>query len=452
MDEIVSIILIFGILGIVGIFAFYIFKTYVMPKKVEELAEMIKSGQIGPAIKKLQSLVEEDDRNPYTHMLLGEAYNIAGNIENAIVEFKKVLKIGKFGIKVKEQFIRGRLAKLFLKTRNLDDAKKEFLILTKLEPTNADNFYQAGLLFDNAGLSDKALPYFKQTVKINKTHADAYNQIGKIEYMEGNIPNAKLALTEAVKVNPNLYKAHYYLGLCLKNQKDYDWALKEFQYALKNQMLAPKAQLAVGLCYLEREQPQKAIPEFEKGLNLVQKGSEQELNMRYFLANSAEMTRDFHTAISNWERIHDVNPKFKDVDEKLKTYEEFRTDDSIKDFMIAIPGKFEAICRKMIEQMDLSITNLEVISDSEVHALTTEMEGKWRNTKRSNRVIYIFRTTDPIQEKELRQMHEDMRSNSATRGYCMTTSEFTSQSLQFCQSRPIDLIDKKELIKNLRAL
>lgn len=452
MDDIITLILITAILGVVGIFSVYVFKTYVMPRKVEELADMMKAGNLGPAIKRLQKMLEENDRDPYIHFLLAEAYRAQKKFQQATLEYKQVLKIGKFGGKVKEEAVRSRLAKIYLQNKSLEEAKKEFLILTKLDPSNADNFYQVGLLFENAGLSEKAHPYYKQAVKANANHADAHFHLGVIEYNLSNISEAKLSLSEAVKRNPNLYSAHYYLGLCLKNQKDYDWAIKELDIALKDESLKPKAYLAKGLCYMERDSLQNAISDLEKGIAVAPKSSEIELNLRYFLAACAERKRDFHMAIANWERIIDVNPKYKDVNDKLKTYEEFRTDDTIKDFMIASPGKFEQTSRAVIEKLELNIIDLQVVSDSEVHASATEMEGNWRSNKRTSKLVYLFRTTDPISEKHLRQLHEEMRSLGAPRAMCMTTSDFSSQATIFCQSRPIELIDKKQLIQLLRGI
>ncbi len=452
MDEIITLILIGGILGIVALFGYYIFKTYVMPRRIEEFAEMINQGQTGPAITRLQKLLEENDRDPYIHFLLAEAYFREKKVSQATMEFRQVLKIGKFSNKVKEEAIRGRLAKIYLQNRNLEEAKKEFLILTKLEPSNADNFFQVGLLFENAGLVDKALPYFKQTIKVHRNHADAYYHMGVIEYNLANIPNAKVSLTEAVKLNPNLFGAHYYLGLCLKNQKDYEWALKEFDKALGDESLKGKAYLARGLCFYEKDQHVNAAKEFEKGITVAPRSSELELNLRYSLAATAEKRRDFHTAIANWERIVDVNPKFRDAADKLKLFDEFRQDDSIKDFMIASPAKFETVARKFVENMELSVLDLSVENDSEVHILATETESTFRNTKRTNRLIYIFRTTDAVQEKTIRAMHEDMRTKGATRGLIISTGDYSAQALLFAQSRPIELLGKKEMIAFLKMV
>jgi tetratricopeptide (TPR) repeat protein len=452
MEDLISILLLGGIIGVVGIFGYYVVRTYLVPKRVEELAEMIKQGHLGPAISKLQKMIEENERDPFLHFLLGEAYMKQNDLQAAATEFRQTIKIGKWSPQVKEAAVRSRLAKIYTQNRNFDEAKKEYLILTRLDGTNNENFYQVGILFETAGLNDKALPYFKQSAKLKPTHADSFQHIGTIEYHFGNLNDAKLALTEAVKLNGNLYSAHYYLGMCLKNQKDYDWAIKEFELASKDENLKGRSLLAKGLSLMEKGQLPTAQIELEKGLLTAPKGSDLELNLRYAIAACAERKRDFHTAIANWERIIDVNPKFRDVVDKLKAYEEFRTDDTIKDFMIAPPGKFEAQTRAIVEALTFKVVDLNVVDDSEVHILATEEEGNRRNSKKSNRLIYILRTTDMVPERLVRQLHEEMRSRGANKGACISTSEFSSQAHAFIQSRPIELYDRKQLIALLRAI
>ena len=452
MDDLVSTTLILGITIIIGLFLFYIFRSYFAPKKLEELAEMISMGHYGPAIRKLNSIIEQNERDIQARFLLGEAYYLQKKYPQAVIEYKKILKIGRFTGKLREETVRSKLADLYLKFNSLDDAKNEFLILTKLEPMNAENFYQVGLLFKNAGMVDKAVHYFKQASKINPAHENALLHNGIMTYQQGNLPDAKKALSQAVQLNPNLYEGHYYLGLCLKNQKDYDWSIKEFNMALREPKLKAKSHLSKGLVHFEREEFQEAAQEFEHGLGHSQAKSSIELNLRYFLGLAAERMRDLHTAITSWELIHDINPRYKDVPEKLKIYADFRTEDSIKDFMIAATTMFEDICKKLIGALGLNLLEMQVESDIEVRAMATESEAKWRNSKVSNRLIYIFRTTDPITEKVLRSMHEEMRKRSATKGICMSTSSFTPQADIFSLSRPIELIDKTKMITYLRGV
>lgn len=453
MNDIITTVLIVGIIGIVALFAFYIVKTYVMPKRLEELAELIESGQALVALKKLQSLVEEDDHNPYVHYLLAEAYAQTGHNQEAIMEYKAALKYVINDPRAKEEIIRAKLAKIFLKTRNYNEAKKEFLILTKLTPADPENFYQVGLLFENAGLSEKALPYFMQSAKINPSHGESQYHIGVINYNHKNIREAKAALTEAVKINSKHPGAHYYLAQCLRNQKDLDMAIKVFDTAAKDDTWKARSLLGKSLCLYEKEQYQKAIAELDHALEYAEGAPELKLNIFYQTAACAEKIRDFNTAIANWEKIYETNPRFRDVAEKLTTYEEYRTHDSIKDFMIASPAKFERVCRDLVEREGYHISDLEVLSDSVVHVTATDTsDSTWRSAKKPTTMFVIYRSTEPIPEKDLRQLHEIMRSKGVNRATCLTASEFTTQAELFSQTRPIELGGKKELIAKLRGL
>ena len=452
MDDIISIILICSIFSIIGIFIFYLVKIYFAPKKLEQIADMIKLRQITPAIKRLVSYIEEHERDIYAHFLLAEAYRIQERKSDAILEYKKIIRLGTFDNQVREEVVRSRLANLLFDIKSLDDAKKEFLILTKLDPTNADNYYKVALLFKTAGIHDKAINYFQQCVRINPGHAKAHLEQGILLFLISNIPDAKHALVQAVKLDSSLSEAHYYLGNCLKQQKEFDWAIKEYDIAMQDRNLKGRCHMGKGMCMIDADNHTHAMLEFEKGLEFAQKGSEVEFNLKYLIASCAEIKRDLYTAIRYWEDIHSVNARFKDVAQKLKNYEDLRTEDSVKDFLIANAVRFEQICKLIIESMNFKIVDFNIVNDTELHAMVTDSDFRWKNTKVSNYLVYIFRVTEPISEQHLRKMYEDMKAHNATKGYCFTTSSFNPQAEIFSQTRPVELIDKTALISYLKKV
>ena len=203
---------------------------------------------------------------------------------------------------------------------------------------------------------------------------------------------------------------------------------------------------------MEKGQFPKAVMEFERGLKFAKKGSDTELNLRYFLAEWQEKMRDIHSAIVNWEKIAEVNPKFKDVHQKLANYSEFRQDDRIKDFMIAGLAQFEHITRKIINGMNYNITDIEIISDTEIEVIAIENEGKWRNTRQSNRIIRIIRTTESLEEGYFRRIHESMRAKNATRILVITTGDISAKAIEFANTRPIEIKGKAELVELLKKI
>lgn len=334
--------------------------------------------------------------------------------------------------------------------KSIDEARKEYLILSKIDPMNFQHFYELGLIYFNADQHEKATPYFKKSVALNNNHAMSLYFLGQIYYRMNLYQDAKQMFLEAIKVDHANYRSHYFLGLVLRQLGDYEWAIKEFEVAQKDDDIKIKCFLAKGTCFIEKELYPKAIIEFERGLKFAKRGSDTELNLRYFLAEAQEKMRDLHSAISNWEKIHEVNKNFRDVQEKLKSYSEFRQDDRIKDFMIAGLAQFEHLTRKIVETMGLTILDIDIISDTDIEIIATETEGKWRNTRKTNRIIRIIRTTDTISDKLLRSIHETMKPKNATRAVIISTGEYSQTAVEFSNTRPIELMSKNELIKLLK--
>jgi tetratricopeptide (TPR) repeat protein len=436
---------------LVTIFVLYFFSAYIFPRRLDEIAEMIVKGQTKPAIKKLNDLLQKDDRNSYAHFLLAEAYFKDGNSPYAVVEYRQVLKMGGFSENVKEVDIRKKLAKIYKDSKKIGDAKNEYLTLTKMEPDNYENYFALGEIYYEAGVLDKALQYLKKSVQLNIKNGSAHYLVGQIAYRSNTYPEAKNSFIEALKCDQSNYKAHYFLGLVLRHLGDYEWAIKEFEIAQKSEEIKTKCFLAKGTCHLEKEQYPKAISEFEKGLKSTVRGSDTELNMRYFLAEAHEKVRDIHAAIENWEKIFEVNKKFRDVEQKLKNYEDFRQDDRIKDFLIASLSNFEFLCRRIVESMGLTVLEVSIISDTEIEIFATEMEER-RNTRRVQKLIRIIRTTETLNDNPLRRLHESIKAKNAQRAVFITTGDFAPAALEFANTRPIELYDKTRLLGILRSI
>jgi len=443
-------VIVFLFIIILAMIVWYVLQAFVLPRRIDEIAQMIEAGQTKQAIKKLLDLLEKDDRNSYAHYLLAEAYAKEDNQKMATVEYRQVLKYGKYSDKVDEVNVRTKLAKLFLDQGLLDDAKSEYLILTKIEPDNFLHFFELGTIYFRSNAMDRATIFFKKSSSLNPRHEQSHYYLGQIYYQNNLYSDAKNSFLEAIKIEPANYRAHYFLGLVLRQMQDFEWAIKEFDIAQKSEELKVKCFLAKGSCHMQKGMIPKAIMEFERGLKFARKGSDTELGLRWYLAECYEKTRDLHSAIHQWEKIAEMKPNFRDVQAKLKNYSEFRQDDRIKDFLISGLAQFEHTCRKIVEAMNFNITDINIISDTEIEMVATESEGKWRNTRQTNRLIRIIRTTDTIQERFLRTLHENMRNKNATRIIIITTGDYAQSAVEFANTRPIELYGKNELINILR--
>ena len=126
-----------------------ILKTFVSPKKIEAIPRLIKQGKTQNAIKIAKQLIAKDQKNYLAHYYLGKAYVKENRTELAVIEYKNVNDNALFGEGINELLFRSEYSQLLLKYNQQNEALKNFILLTKLDPQNAENFYQGGRIYED---------------------------------------------------------------------------------------------------------------------------------------------------------------------------------------------------------------------------------------------------------------------------------------------------------------
>ena len=413
---------------------------------------MVNTGNTRLAIKLLKAFIAKNERNSLAHWYLGEVYYKERKYELAIVEYKYVIKLGIFTKELSEAMVRKRLAAIYKEFNQLDEAQKEFIMLSNLEPDNFNVLYEIGELFYKRNLIENAVVYFQKAMRINPQHSDSHYYLGIIYFNTGKFEEAQIELSKAVQLDQHNYKARLFMGMVYKAMGNFDNASREFEIAQRDPEVKVRALLENGKVLYERENLSKSIVELERALKFSNTEDDLKMEAHYWLANCYEKNRDIPEAIEQWETIANNRSSYKDVSEKLAVYADLRTDDRLKDFLTASKDNFQTICEKLVNVMGYSITEVLSRTDEGMDAIIAEAETKMRYVRRRNGIIKIRRVTKPIGELLIREIHEEMKRNSATRGIVVTTATFAPSAVQYASTRPVDLVDKKELTEHLKKI
>ncbi|ADK81479.1 tetratricopeptide repeat protein [Sediminispirochaeta smaragdinae] len=450
MPLVIALIIILGI-GI-GLFTFFLVRSIIAPKQVASLENALKQGKPNTVVRIAKQIIAKNPRNAEAHYYLGLAYLAQEKPELALMELKTVNQIGTFGPGLSEVAFRKRIADLFERFNQEEEALKEYLLLIKLEPQSANHYYKAGSLFEARQRSEKALNYYRKAIELDPRHSDAHYSLGYALFRGKKVVEAKIELEEALKHNPNNYKAHFYLGKLLKENHDYVAALLNFEKAQRDPEIKIRALVERGSCYMHMNSFDKAVTELERAIKLSVNDSSQEvLYARYFLALCYEKSRDFEKAIEQWEAIYKKKPSFRDVAEKLSQYQELRTDDRIKDYLTAGPVEFLEICKGIALSMELNIRDVTDIKNG-CQIIAVESDSRWRNAKKMPKLLWFLRVPEMITESTVRSILDEMKKMSVTRGVIFTSSNFSRRAAEFSESRPVELIDKDALQNILRKV
>ena len=428
------------------VFLSILLRKLMSPKKINSLRVLIKGSNYKMAIKLAKEIIAKEPNNAEAHFYLAESYYHEGKYELALIEYKATDKMGIFDKHINEFDLRNRLAELYSRFDNLDESLKEYAMLHQKYPTNFKISFNIGELFERKNMRDQALVYYNRAYKMNPNFVPLLLNLGILLYETKKYKDALKYFEDVIKLESTNNRAHLYLGLIYKAENNIKAAIKHLDISVRDKELKVRSLMEKGMILMAANKFEEAVIELERALkNCENEKTNIILNLRYVLAACYEHLRNLTEAILHWEKIYTVKPDFKDVGEKLASYQDLRMDDRMKDFMTATNEEFLDICKKIISGMNLVISEMRVISGEGIEFFTLEGDDKWRNTKKKPKLVHIYRRSNPIDESALRRLHEVMREKEIIKGVVVTASTFSKQAQVFAQERPIELIDKNGL-------
>jgi tetratricopeptide (TPR) repeat protein len=258
---------------------------------------------------------------------------------------------------------------------------------------------------------------------------------------------AKAEFELALKWEPENYEAFFYLGKILKEMSDYTGALLAFEKATRSQAYKVRALVERGGCYMSQNALDKAVPELERAVKLVKDESLPEaLYGRYFLAMCYEKQRNLDLAIEQWEKIYAKKANFRDVAEKLTQYQEYRTDDRMKDFLTCGKDEFMETCKAVTQgPMNLSIRDeFEIQNGVDILAVEGDSD-KWLGAKKIPRLVRFLRVSDSLDDSAVRALIDKMKNLGVVRGVIVTSSSFLRSAFEYAENRSVELFTKEQL-------
>ena len=451
MPLIIALIIFLGIT--LGIITFFLVKSIIAPRQVETLFKQLNNGKAAAVTRGAKQILAKNPRNVDAHYLLGQAYLEQNKPELALMELKAVNQIGIFDGYTKEDEFRKKIAALYERFSQPEEALKEYLLLIKLQPNVAEYYLKAGELFEQRDKSGKAMNFYRKAIELNGRLAEAHQRLGYILYRGKKPIESKNEFEAAIKNDPSSYQAHFYLGKLQKESHDYVAALLSFEKAQREQSLKIRALIERGSCYMNMNNFDKAATELERAIKLSEDpNSKETLYARYFLSLCYERDRRFDNAIEQWEKIYKRKPGFKDVAEKLSQYQDLRTDDHMKDYLTAGPSEFLEICKAVTTgPMGLTIRDTNEIQNG-CQIIAVDSDTRWRNAKKMPKLMWFLRVPESLGESTIRALHEKMRKLNVSRGVIINSSTFSRKAIEYAESRPINLVSKEELQKHLKAV
>lgn len=179
------------------------------------------------SIRASQKLMVAAPTSYQVRLLNGEALEAQGKWDDAITEYREVLKRNPNLPGIHDRV--GRLLLTLPKSdANKQAARSEFEEELKIDPANAGAEYILGELARQDQQFPVAIDHFEHATKLDAQFADAFIGLGRSMLEAGRNADALAPLQKAEKLRPDNPAAHLYLGTAYSRTGNKEEAKREF--------------------------------------------------------------------------------------------------------------------------------------------------------------------------------------------------------------------------------
>ena len=210
-------------------------------------------------------------------------------------------------INIKHAF---NLAIQYHQKNNLNEAKKIYLQILKINPNHVNAHNNLGAAYKQLGEIEKAKSCFEKVVQLNPNDVDGHNNLGLLLFELKEIQKAKSFFEKTIQLNSNYVEAHNNLGTIFNELKEFQKAKDCYERAIQLNPNYAMALYNLGIIFKQFGLSQKAIGYFEKAI---------EINPNYAAAYNGlgiifkELGNNIKKAKSCFEKALKINPNYADI-------------------------------------------------------------------------------------------------------------------------------------------
>jgi len=414
-------------------------------KKLERALNLMRNSKYDEALVILKELYSKNPGTKLYNWYIAQCYENLGDLEMAIVEYQKVALSTELPPPLNIIKVREKLGLLNIKLGNFPKAKNEFSTVISIDSTNAMAHYYLGDIYYKENEYQKAIEHLERAIQYNDSIVDAYLKLGKLHYHINHNEKAKRYLLQALRRDGSLIEAHFYYALLLEKDRVYDRSIEEFNEALKDEFFKFDCYFHLGNIYKDMGNIQEAIENYDKAIETGTDDVEKYLEAKYTYADFLIHQGDLERALSLWKEIYNVRPSYRDVDHKLKVYEEISKSNNLTKFVTSTKDEFLKIGKEILKILNINVEKHNMLKDD-----LLEFVGKIRVGKDEiSVVVHVAKWTILVGELPVRELLEKMTDEGASRAVFITSTDFTEKAYDLSKIRPLELMSRKELEKIL---
>ncbi len=433
-------ILVFGLLSL-----FSKKKAVVVKDKIKKISKEDKY----LAIDELKKILKNSPNNYAVREKLADLYFEVKSYLAAIKEYTTLLNHSESTLDNAEVGLDLKIAGVYREMGAIDDAKKFYLLAKKKDDFCVEANYNLGKIELEKNEFDKAVAFFKIVEKLAPDNLENYKYLGLAYYRVKKYKDALDKLLKFHKDNTDDIDVSYLIGNCFYNLNRVDEALKYFHKVSSSPKYAGEINFFLGNIHKKQKVYLKAIDDFGLAIQSGTLSNEKLLEAYYNLADSYVNIHDLNKAILNWRKILEINPAYKDVDEKVATYSQLNENSLLEKYLLGSVSQFTSICKYFVKVYINRYSRLNgFIKYNKIEQqVNNSLEMYVEVSTKTFVELYYFlfmRSVTTVGDLTLRSIYNKLKEEKIDKGVCVTAGNFSPTAKDFVESRMLELVEKEK--------
>ena len=416
-----------------------------------DVSQKIQKKGKSAILKEAEKKLAHDPHNVNSLELIGDIYFSEKNWEKVWGIYKTLYDISTAHpeIDLVKSTLRMGIAAFYLDKN--DDAISSLMLCIKKDPNNFDCNMFLGKALMKTNTFDKAVYCFKKAKVLQPENNEVNGLLGNALFKSQKYRDCLPFLKRVIEENPGDKEVLFNMAVAMTECGMGDKALKVFMHLRPDPNLGAQACLEAGKMHERVKDFAGAVKDYEIALKLPSAPEDIIVQIKYRLANTCIAMNDISKALTYLRQIQASRPQYKDVDTLISRYSELNQNKNLQTYLLAGTSDFVALCRKFIstyykdafvkvEDVQVAAESVEIICDVE--------NPKWE----AKLMFRFYRTQNVIGDINVRDFHGKLRDAKCDNGICITMGTFSESAHKYTDGRPIDLIEKDELVKILKKI
>lgn len=418
---------------------------------VQDVSQRIQKKGKSAILKEIEKKLARDPHNVNALETIGNIYYSEKNWEKVWNVYKTLFDISTAHVEINiaKCTLRMGIAAFYLQKN--EDAIASLMTSLKKEPENFDcNFYLGQALY-NAGTYDKAIYCLKKARIIQPENIKINALLGQCLFKAQKFRDSLPFLKKVLDEHPDNKEILYDMAVAMSEVGMGDKAIKVFMHLRPDPQFGAQSCLEAGKIHERNKNFQEAVKDYEIALKLQNVPDQIMLQIKYRLGNTWIQLNDISKALIYLKQVQAIKSGYKDTDQLVARYSELNQNKNLQIYLMSGTSDFVALCRKFITTYYKD--SFVKVEDVQVSSETVEIVCAIENPKwESKQLFRFYRTQNVIGDIYIREFHGKIRDAKCDHGCCVTMGSFSESANKYTEGRPIDIIEKDELVKILKKI